>query len=335
MRSLPSFVLRVLAGFRRNQGLLLSGAVAYYTLLSIVPLFVLLLVGLSHVADQQRLLDTVESNLDLLIPGQGAVITRQVENFLAHREVVGAVGLLALLFFSTTAFTILENAMSLIFHHRARVNRRHFLVSAILPYLFIMLIGIGLLLVTVISAAFQAVGRDSIRVLGYAWPLAGVSGTLLYGFGVIGLALLLTAVYMVLPVGGISFRHAWIGGVTATVLWELTRHVLVWYFGTLSMVNLIYGSLAAAVIVLLTLEAGALILLLGAQVIVEIDRELEPLEPVNAGTRSRAARRVTPSLQGPPPERAAPSFHAPPPEPAKAPPEPADRPTGSPGSSAP
>jgi len=276
VRSLPGFLLRVLVAFRSNQGFLLSGAVAYYTLLSIVPLFVLLLVGLSHVVDEQRVLDTVESNLELLIPGQVDMISRQVKGFLAHREVVGVVGLLALLFSSSMAFTILENAMAVIFYHRVVVRRRHFLASAILPYLFIMLIGLGLLLITVISSALEAVGRDSIRVLGYVWPLAGLSGALLYVLGVVGLALLLTALYMVLPVGGISFRHASIGGVTATLLWEVTRHVLVWYFETLSMVDLIYGSLAAAIVVLLTLEAASLILLLGAQVIAEVDRARGP-----------------------------------------------------------
>ena len=272
MRSLPGFVVRVLSSFRKNQGLLLAGAVAYYTLLSIVPLFVLLLVGLSHLVDERRLLDTVESNLELLIPGQGGVISQQVQSFLDHREVVGAVGLLALVFFSSTAFTILENAMSVIFHHRFLSRRRRLVVSAILPYLFIMLIGLGLLLITVISGALQAVGRDSLHVFGYVWPLAGLSGVLLYVLGVVGLALLLTALYMVLPVGGISFRHALIGGVTATLLWEVTRHFLVWYFAKLSTVNVIYGSLAAAVVVLLTLEAASFILLLGAQVIAEVDR---------------------------------------------------------------
>lgn len=272
IRSTPAFILRVLSSFRSNQGLLLSGAVAYYTLLSIVPLFVVLLVGLSRVVDERRLLDTVQSNLELLIPGNAAAISQQVESFLSHREVVGVAGLLALLFFSSAAFTILENAMSVIFYHRALIRRRHFLVSAILPYLFIMVIGLGLLLITVISGALQAVGRDAIRLFGYRWPLAGVSGAFLYLLGVVGLALLLTALYMVLPVGGISFRRALIGGATATLLWEAIRHVLVWYFAKLSMVNLIYGSLAATIVVLLTLEAASLILLLGAQVIAEVDR---------------------------------------------------------------
>jgi membrane protein len=43
------FVLQCLKGFRANQGLLLAGAVAYYALLSIVPLLMLVVVALSHI----------------------------------------------------------------------------------------------------------------------------------------------------------------------------------------------------------------------------------------------------------------------------------------------
>jgi YihY family inner membrane protein len=280
-----AFVVRVLGDFRRNQGLLLSGAVAYYTLLSIVPLFTVLLVGLAHLVDERRLLATVVANLELLIPGQASAVGDQVASFLAHREVVGVVGLLVLLLFSSTAFTVLENAMFVIFHHRVTRRRRHFLVSAVIPYVFISLLGLGLLLVTLISGALQAAGRGSIHVLGRAWSFAGPSGVALYLLGVVGLALMLTAFYMVMPVGRIVFRHALVGGVTATALWELTRHALVWYFATLSMVNLVYGSLATTVVVLLTLEAAAFILLLGAQVIADVDRRRRPPGGEGAGLR--------------------------------------------------
>ena len=40
--------------FSANQGLLLAGAVAYYALLSIVPLLILTVIALSHVIDQAR-----------------------------------------------------------------------------------------------------------------------------------------------------------------------------------------------------------------------------------------------------------------------------------------
>jgi len=262
---------RLLGHFRQNQGLLLSGAVAYYTLLSLVPLFAVLLVALSHFIDQQRLVDTLAINLDLVMPGHAATVVDQVTSFLAHREIVGTVGALVLLFFSSIAFSVLENAMGLIFHRRRASPKRHFLVSAVIPYLFVMLLGGGLLLVALMSSALEVVGRQSIQVLGHAYSLVRLSRWLLHLLGMTGLALLLTALYMVLPVPRIALRSAAIGAVAATLLWEVVRRVLVWYFATLSMVNVIYGSLATVVIVLLTLEAASLILLLGAQLVAEVD----------------------------------------------------------------
>ena len=84
--------------------------------------------------------------------------------------------------------------------------------------------------------------------------------------------LLLTSFYLVMPVVHMTFRHALMGGTIATVLWEITRRALVWYYSVLSSVNLIYGSFATSVVALLGIEAIAVIILLGAQVIAEPER---------------------------------------------------------------
>jgi membrane protein len=272
LREPVAFSLRVLRAFQRNQGLLLSGAVAYYMLLSIVPLIVVLLVVLSNFVPQDRLLDTVASDLRLIIPAVADTVTDQLRGFLANRHLVGWVGSGVLVFFATLGFTVLENAMSVIFFHRVAVHRRHFAVSALIPFLFIALIGTGLLLITLISGALQALSDRQVALFGFVWQLDGVSAALLYIMGVGGIILLLTALYLVMPHGGIAARHALIGGVVAGVLWEITRRFLVWYFKTLSLVNVIYGSLASAIVVLLSFEMAALILLLGAQVIAEFER---------------------------------------------------------------
>ena len=122
-----AFTLRVLRAFRANQGLLLSGAVAYYTLLSIVPLLILILIALSQIIDQGELLATLGRYLEWVTPGQSGVVIGELASFLDHREVMGWVLLVTMLFFSTLAFTVLENAMSVIFLHRVVVRRRHFL----------------------------------------------------------------------------------------------------------------------------------------------------------------------------------------------------------------
>ena len=266
------FTVRVLRAFRANQGLLLAGAVAYYTLLSIVPLLILMLIALSHVIDQGELLATLGRYLEWLIPGQSKAVIGELARFLDHRGVIGWVLLATMIFFSSLAFTVLENAMSVIFLHRVAIRRRHFLVSAVIPYCYILSLGLGLLLVTIVSGSLQTIGAENVDFIGRSWSLRGISGALLYLFGVAGEVLVLTSIYLVMPVGRPSWRHALVGGVTATVLWEITRHVLVWYFGTLSQVNVVYGSLTTSIVVLLSLEIAATLLLFGAQVISEYER---------------------------------------------------------------
>jgi membrane protein len=268
-----SFALRVLRNFRHNQGLLLSGAVAYYTLLSVVPMVILALIVLSHVMDEGQLFHTISTDLEMMIPSYAETLTEQVRVFLLHREVMGIIGFLVMLFFSSVAFTVLENAMSVIFFHRVRIQRRHFLISAIIPYVYILLLTLGILLVSFIAGALESLESRRVIIFGWRLSLEGASGVALYVFGMIGEVLMLTSLYLVMPVGRITFRHALIGGITATVLWEITRRVLVWYYSTLSLVNLIYGSFATAVVTLLSIEVAAVILLLCAQVIAELDRD--------------------------------------------------------------
>nr|WP_156385573.1 YihY/virulence factor BrkB family protein [Ramlibacter sp. Leaf400] len=266
------FLRLVLRNFVRNQGLLLAGAVAYYALLSVVPLLILTVVGLSHFVDQGLLLDTLSRYLEWLMPGQSRAVVGELAAFVTHRDVVGWVLLVTMLFFSSLAFTVLEKAMSVIFLHRVVIRRRHFMVSALLPYCYIVCLGVGLLVVTIVSGSLQALGDESLAVAGREWSLSGLSGVLLYLLGFTGEVFLLTSVYMVMPVGKLTWRHALPGGATAAVLWELTRHGLVWYFSTLSQVSVVYGSLTTAIVVLLSLEIAATFLLLGAQVISEYER---------------------------------------------------------------
>ncbi|MDP3672763.1 MAG: YihY/virulence factor BrkB family protein [Telluria sp.] len=267
-----AFVWQTLKGFRANQGLLLAGAVAYYALLSIVPFLMLAVVALSHFIDPGELLATLQRYLEWLVPGQSRPIVAEVAHFLEDRELITWVLVATMLFFSSLAFTVLENAMSVIFVHRVAIRRRHFLVSAILPYCYILALGVGVLLVTLVAGVLQVMGEESLAFLGHDWSLGGVSGVLLYLLGLAGEILVLTSIYMVMPVGRLSLWHALVGGATAALLWEVARHVLVWYFSTLSQVNLVYGSMTTAIVVMFSLEIGATLLLFGAQVIAEYER---------------------------------------------------------------
>ncbi len=267
-----AFAFQVLKAFRANQGLLLAGAVAYYALLSIVPLLILMVIALSHVIDQDVLLATLRRALEYVVPGRGSAVVAELKTFLDHGEAIGWVLFITMLFFSSLGFRVLENAISVIFLHRVQQRKRHFFVSLMLPFGYIIFIGTVLFFGTFVIVDLVAIGGEHLVILGHSWSLHGISHGLIYAAGVLGEILLISSIYYFMPVGRLSARHALIGGATAALLWEIIRHALGWYFGSLSQVSVVYGSLTTAIVVLLSMEVAATLLLLGAQVIAEYER---------------------------------------------------------------
>ncbi len=267
------FSVRVLRDFfLRNHGLLLTAAVAQNMMLSLIPLCAVLMVVFSHFFEQQLLLESLTSEVSLIAPGFSATLTEVLLAFLSTRELIGWVGLLTLLFFSSMAFRVLEDAFAIIFQKPLPTLKRKFWVSALMPYLFILIVAGGLIVVTTVNAVVDVQSLKNWNFLGLNLALDRYTGVIIYLTGLFGLVLLFTMFYIIMPVAKISFTRALAGGFTATILWEIVRHLLVYYYTNVSMVNVVYGSMATIIIVLLTLEAIALILLLGAQVIADLQR---------------------------------------------------------------
>lgn len=275
-RALPGslrFAYRVLRDFfLHNHGLLLTGSVAFNMMLSLIPLCAVLVVAFSRFIDPDLLLDTLTAELALIAPGFTSSVEQALSGFLRNRNLAGGIGLLTLLFFSSKAFRVLEDSFAIIFHKPLPALRRKFWVSALLPYLFILIVAAGLILITAANSLLGSGGHLERWFPASRHLIGRHTGTLVYLTGLGGLILLFTLLYKIMPVARVSFLRALAGGFTAAVLWEITRHLVSAYYSKISAVNLIYGSMATVVIVLLTLEAAALILLLGAQVIAELQR---------------------------------------------------------------
>ena len=66
-------------------------------------------IALSHVLDEAELMFTLGRYLEWLAPGQSESLLQELLAFLEHRNVVGWILLATMLFFSSLAFTVLEN----------------------------------------------------------------------------------------------------------------------------------------------------------------------------------------------------------------------------------
>jgi YihY family inner membrane protein len=264
------FAARVVSAFLHNRGILLAGGVGYNALLSVVPFLTLTVAALSPFFDHQHILGMLRPELRVVVPQNADAILAAVDAYLEHQATASLVSVLVLFFFSSIAFRMLEQAVAAIFHTSSKGLHRHFLVSAVLPYAFMLLLVIALFFVTLATSTLDALGERSVGVLGVQISFERGTNLVLQGAGMIGLVLLFAGIYRVLPVVKISNNKALIGGLCAAVLWQLVGRFMVYYFANLSMVNVIYGSLATVVIMLLFMEIAFIILLLGAQVIAEL-----------------------------------------------------------------
>ena len=268
---LGRFVGRVISAFLGNHGILLAGGVGYNALLSMVPFLTLSVAALSVFFDEARILSILGTELWLLVPQHTDALLDTARTFLRNQAASSAVSLAILLFFSGIAFRMLEEAVAAIFRTHTERARRRFWVSALLPYVFILLLMSALFFVTLLTSGLDALGDRSLRLFGLQLSMESGVKVLLGLAGFVGLVVLFTAIYRVLPVVKISLSRAFIGGLCAAVLWRLVGFLMSYYFTNISMVNLVYGSLATVIVVLLLLEIAFIILLLGAQVIAELE----------------------------------------------------------------
>jgi YihY family inner membrane protein len=256
-RQYLQFAYRVLRNFLRNHGILLAGGVGYNVLLSAVPMLALMAVLLTRVVNEEQLLEVMAVQAQHFAPAHANLLLDAVRAFMASRDIIGLVGLPVMLFFSSFAFRMLEDSIAIIFH-RPDNPRRSFWMSAFLPYAFILILGAGLLALTLVFSLVNAF---------YEAP-----GLILYLISFVGVFILFSAIYKVLPIVHVSPRRAIVGGLVAAILWEATRLLLMYYFLNISVVNVVYGSLATIIVILISLEIASIILLLGAQVIAELER---------------------------------------------------------------
>ncbi|ERL49258.1 YihY/virulence factor BrkB family protein [Halomonas huangheensis] len=268
---LAVFFWRVLVNFVHNHGMLLAGGVGFNILLSTIPLFALMVVVIAQVVDEQQLLTVLSLQARHIAPAHADIMLESVRGLIDSSALISLYGIPVLLLFSSFAFRMLEDALAIIFHKPDVQDRRSLWVSFLLPYGFMLVLTALLFSLAIAVSLANIVNSLWMAIYGSPLPIANLQDPLLNLISFTGVFFLFSAIYKILPVVRISLRRALAGGFAAALMWEAARLVLVYYFANLSLVNEVYGSLATLVVILLSLEVGAAILLLGAQVIAELE----------------------------------------------------------------
>jgi membrane protein len=266
------FAKRVVVRFYRGKGLLLASAVAFNALLSLVPLVGLVLVIMSHFVDPQLLMAVVDRQLAAAIPQSAAQIANAIASFLDGRALASGVGAAVTVFFSAIAFRTLDDALSSIFQSTRPHKRRHPVLSLALPLVFMGLVVMVMAVLSLLVTAAGMLPEGGVVLMGTHVSLTEAARRGIGLVSLMALVALFASFYRIMPEADVPTRNALVGGAVAAALWELLRRLLAYYFANVSLVGVIYGSLTTVIVLLFTFEAGALIILLGGQVIAELLR---------------------------------------------------------------
>ncbi len=245
--------------FREDRLGMTASSLTFTTLISLMPLFTVLLAVFSAFPAFGKLQAVLQQWLsDSLFP---PAIARQVMGYLAQFAAkasrVGAVGLGFLLVSALSLILTIDRTLNGIW----RVRRRRPLAQRVLMYWAVLTFG-PLVLAGVLAITSYAVSAS--RGLVVALP-----GVLQFGLSFVEFVLSVWAVaalYRYVPNTTVRWSHAVAGGLLVGVGLELAKKALAWYLGAMPGMSTIYGAFAAVPILMLWIYMLWAVVLLGAVV---------------------------------------------------------------------
>jgi membrane protein len=243
--------------FREDRLGLTASSLTFTTLISLVPLFTVMLAVFSAFPMFSTFQGALEKYfLQALVPnGIARPVLAALTQFAGKASQLGTLGLLLLVVTALALMLTIDRTLNSIWRvQTARPIAQRVLVYWAAATLGPLLLGMSL---TMTSYAISA-SRGVVAYLpgGVAVLLQAVQ------FGL--LALGMAALFHYVPNTHVQWRHAFAGGLFVAVGFELAKRALGWYLLQVPSYSTIYGAFAIVPIFLIWLYLGWVILLLGA-----------------------------------------------------------------------
>jgi membrane protein len=266
--------------------LTLGAALAYYTVFSLAPVLVIVIAVAGAVFGPEAAQGEIVGQIRGLVGEEGAAAIQSLIQS-ASRQGAGlratTIGLLVLLFGSTSAFSQLQSALNTIWEVPPQAHGGLWAMVRARFLSFAAVLGTGFLLSVslVLSAAVAAFGR-----FGWGWmpgigrvlELADFLGSLVVH------TLLFAMIFKLLPDVAIRWRDVWLGAAVTAGLFSVGKLVIGLYLGT-SELGAAYGAAGWVILVLAWVYYSAQIVLFGAELTRAFQGPFPPTSP-----RSRPPR---------------------------------------------
>lgn len=270
MSGLVGMLKRTAKDFGDDDCPRMAAALSYYTVFSLPPLLLILLMVVGLFVDPAGVRDTLSAEVGATLGADAAdQIGAMIEN--ASRPDTGGplvwiLGLAGLLFGATGALAQLQGALNRAWEvepdperggWKLMLRKRLLSLGMILTLAFLMLVSL------VLSALLGAVGGTVAE-----WLPGGLSGAFLQalntGLSLVAAAVLFAAIFKVLPDARVAWRDVWVGAAGTAVLFVAGKFLLGLWFAR-SDPGQAFGAAGALALILVWVYYSAMIFFLGAE----------------------------------------------------------------------
>jgi len=242
----------------------LGAALAYYTVVSLAPLLVIVLAIAGFVFGDQAAQGRVQGEISSLVGEEGGkAVEQMVVN--ADRPKAGTVatvfGVAMLLFGASGLFGQLQDALNTIWGVQPKPGRgimgiirdRFLSFTMVLGTAFLLLV--SLVISAVLSALESMLGEWGASVLGQVFNLLVSTGVI---------TVLFAMIYRFLPDAKIVWRDVWLGAALTAVLFTIGKYLIGLYLGKAGLASA-YGAAGSLAVLLIWLYYSSQIFLFGAE----------------------------------------------------------------------
>lgn len=254
--------------FFRNECFYLAASIAYFLIVSLVPLSLLIVALFGYMlGGNQDLYHFLLSRLVGFFPEVTSGITNELRNVVTYKG-ISMITLFIYGFLSLQLFYSVEHAMNVIFNIP---KKRHFLLSLFWTVCIVTLVIMFWLLSFTVSSIAGVFSNYSMDIFGMQ---VGYRAAVLvrYVAPFVLVLLTFTTVYMIVPQVKISLKNAFSGALLVTVLWEAAKHFFTWSVRNIAYIGTIYGSLTTFILFLLWMYYLSCIVLLGGEFVNNLSR---------------------------------------------------------------
>lgn len=244
----------------------LGASLAFYSLLSLAPLLVIVLAIAGAVFGADAARGEIVSQIQGLVGKEGA---RAIEEMIAHAQrpkagiVATILGTVTLLFGASGVFGQLQDALNTVWNVKPKPGRGvwGFIRTRFLSFSMVLGTGFLLLVSLALSAGLAGLGKvvgGLLPGMQFVWGIVNFC----ISFGVI--AGLFALIFKYVPDVQIGWRDVGVGAVITALLFNLGKFGLGLYLGTQS-VGSAYGAAGSLVVLVVWVYYSAQILLFGAE----------------------------------------------------------------------